>query len=111
MSGIKRCAAVATLLAAGCASAPERAAETALEAEDGTGEVTAAVTEAERSVLDLNEIALDPGQMVSCREMLKPASNVIVTRCMTGDDWKRFKRREELWAQQMLRIMQGGAYR
>lgn len=111
MSQINWCVPLATLLAAGCASAPERQAKTAQAAQDGTATTMAAETGGAASVLELHDLAVDPGQLIACRDMLRPASNVIVTQCMTGDDWKRYERQQERWAREMLRMMQRSAYR
>jgi hypothetical protein len=110
--------AAAILLAAGCASTPEQAADNGdgrtaqAAAEAATKAIQAAnVPDAEPVVLELTAGDVDPANRVTCREMLKPASNVIVTRCLSGHDWKIYERARELWAQEMLRTIQGGAYR
>ena len=113
MSSFKLWAALATVLAAGCASTPNQPTASG-------GAVPAPVAEAaERApgavsdrpdVLVVDTSADNPGSVVSCREMLKPASNVIRTQCMTADDWKKFERQQELWAQQLLRRMQGSGF-
>jgi hypothetical protein len=121
---------LAAILTAGCASAPEQTIENegataALSAVQGTqaaAAATAALSAAQGAqatgtaaptapVAELDANSLDPGSVVRCREMLKPGSNVVVRQCMSRDDWKRYERMLELQAQQMLRTMQGSAFR
>ena len=92
------------LIAGGCASPREHPAE------EGSA-VTVVTVDSAPSVVDLNEIALGPGEIVRCRDMLKPGSNVIVTYCLTGEDWEQFERLEAVWAQEMLRSMRRGRFR
>ena len=47
---------------------------------------------------------------VICREMLRPASNVIVRRCASAADWRVYERAQEEWARRTLRQMQGSGY-
>ena len=58
-------------------------------------------------VVDLNHQPPTENAEVICRQMLKPVSNVIVTRCMTRADWKAYQRAEARWAQDTLLRMQG----
>lgn len=44
---------------------------------------------------------------VTCRQMLQQASNQIVRRCMTQEDWRLYDRAQEEWARQVLRQMRG----
>jgi hypothetical protein len=113
---------IIVVFAAGCAVAPEAAnvprtgAEpTAALAPDAAPEAASEAGVARDSlvqptIVDLQHLA-QGNTGVICREMLKPLSNVIVTYCGTPDAWKVYKRQQEQWAQQMLRMMQGSPYR
>lgn len=48
-----------------------------------------------------------PGSTVKCREMLSPASNVIVKKCMTIDDWKAYDAAQSEAAKRFLRSLRG----
>ena len=105
----------AALLAAwlgGCASAPEQTAANvapvAVEPRDAAAPLDAAGLEP--VVVNLAPSDEHPDLVVTCREMLKPGSNVIIKRCMTQSDWKKYKRLEARMAQQTLRLMQGNAF-
>ena len=50
------------------------------------------------------------GVPVICREMLRPASNVIVRRCASPAEWRTYDRAQEEWARRTLRQMQGSRY-
>jgi hypothetical protein len=110
MNQFKCFTAAAFLIVAGCASAPDpMAANESPQAQaDAVPVVAAADADA---VLSVDTDDFDPGSVISCREMLKMGSNVIQTYCMSRDDWKRFERRQEREAQEMLRVMQGSAFR
>jgi len=100
-----------SVLAAGCASTPETRAVSATPAPD-SGELLASADDP----VDVVSIAVDPteeahSEPLVCRQMLQPASNQIIRRCGTKDQWKTYDRAVEIWAQQQLRIFQGGAYR
>jgi len=109
----------AVALAAGCAAAPERAAENGVAgepAQEAAGAATttargAAVADTVTPSLAIDAIDPAPESRVTCREMLKQGSNVIITQCMTLADWKRFERRQARDAQEIVRMLQGGAYR
>jgi hypothetical protein len=124
---------IATLLATGCASAPQQTAEDG-RAETARAEGGAATAAAEPGVsANANDVLAnealanevlanrvlvvdaretpDPGLNVTCREMLKQGSNVIITQCMSQDDWKKFKRRQARDAAEIVRMLQGSAYR
>lgn len=104
--------ALVTMLAAGCASAPDQSSAVAPSFTDTPAETVAAVTEAPTSIETLTPDDLrDPGSVVSCRQMLKPASNIIERVCLTADGWKIFEAALAEYAQRMLRMWQGGAYR
>ena len=105
----------AALLAAwlgGCAAAPEQTAANvapvAVEPQDAAAPLHAA--ELKPVVVRLTPSDEHPDLAVTCREMLKPGSNVIVKRCMTQSDWKKYKMLEARMAQQMLRVMQGNGF-
>lgn len=128
MNGLKCIAALACVLAAGCASAPERTSRSVpaepaatLAAAGGAGEggiaadsplaadgAIAAQSETETPVADLQPA---DGAVVTCRELLQPASNTIVKRCASRDDWKTYDRAVELWSQQQLGLWRGSPYR
>lgn len=98
--------ALVILVAAGCSSTPTEEAANAADQE-----APALNSAAEPTVVELAAMVRDPADIVRCRQMLHPASNVIVTRCLSGRDWERFERQQERWAKEILRTMQGGAYR
>jgi hypothetical protein len=106
MSTLKYGLVLAAALAAGCASAPEE-----LTANATAPASVAPLEEAEPVEVTLDEISLDPGSVVICREMLKQGSNVITTMCMSRDDWKRYERRMAQDAAEIVRFLQGSAYR
>ena len=96
-------------LLGGCASAPEQItanpAQVATEADEKA--IVAEGAALEPVVLELDVRDLDPGLVVTCRDMLQPNSNTLRMRCMTRDDWKRFEREEARQAEQTVRRMQG----
>lgn len=127
---------LATIFAAGCASAPERAsgpsaapppaavsaqapqqdvvatgvgAEAAAAAPAVTGAAAAEATTAQ-AVVEASELTQNAGSIVTCRDVLITGSNVMTMRCMTRDDWERFAHMQMLEAQEMLRKMQGSAF-
>lgn len=105
MSPLKLLPVLAVALVAGCVSTPQATAPaTALES-------TPLAFEGEPTVVTLEEISIDPGSVVICRDGLKQGSNVIVTTCMSRNDWKRRKVREAAEAASFVRTLQGGAYR
>lgn len=112
MSQFNRCLAFAVVFAVGCASVPDEAADRAIAQ---TAEATAAaVTPAEPSpqnVIEVSESDLVPINRITCRQMLQPGSNVIVTRCMSQDDWKRYERLQASRAQEIVRMLRGDTYR
>lgn len=106
MSPIKFCLVLAAVLAAGCASAPEE-----LTASTGADGTVGVADETDPTVVSLDEITMDPGSVVICREMLKQGSNVIVATCMSREDWKRYERRRAQDAAAVVRFLQGSAFR
>jgi hypothetical protein len=118
-------AVLAAALLGGCAAAPpepvsanaaqsateqisENVAQNATESDDGT--IAATSAEAQPVVVELTAADVDPGLVVTCREMLQHASNVITTRCMTADDWKRYEREEARQAAETVRRFQGDPF-
>jgi hypothetical protein len=102
----------ATFLAAGCSSSRENLAEAVAAAPPPTAAAVAetastgvAPTEL-NAVVDGNELA--QRTLPICRDLLKPGSNVIVTQCMSAENWRIYKRREEQQAQELVRLLQGG---
>jgi hypothetical protein len=119
-----RCSA-AVLIAAllgGCATAPEQVSEGAAQsASDQISENVAqnatvsdaggiAATSEDPTVRELSAADVDPGLVVTCRDMLQHASNVITTRCMTADDWKRYEKEEARQAAETVRRFQGDPF-
>jgi hypothetical protein len=93
--------------------APEEAAENgraAAGAAAATG-ATASTADAAEEAASLLVVDATGQPRVICRDMLKMGSNVIVTRCMTVDDWKKFERQQMIEGQEMLRTMQRSAFR
>lgn len=103
------CAMLAALLAAACATAPDERAQS--PGGSDVQDAAQAATPAEIETITLGAAELDPGHVVTCRDELKMGSNVIVTRCMTAENWKHYKRFQTRQAQEMLRVLQGSAYR
>jgi hypothetical protein len=117
-----RCGA-AVLIAAllgGCATAPvsEDAAQSASNqisenvAQNATASDAGGITapSADPVVRELGAADVDPGLVVTCREMLQHASNVITTRCMTAADWKRYEKEEARQAAETVRRFQGDPF-
>ena len=111
------CAVLAAALLAGCASAPQAGNPQAqlgftdaAGAEERGGE--AAVAEGADLVVqgEVDAQNVHPGSQVVCKDMLQHASNVIRTRCMTVDAWKRYETAEAQRAQAILRSWQGSPY-
>ena len=114
MSPMKAYVVLAALLAAGCASSPEVADEApaaaAFAATSGAG-TAAPSSVVPNTVVDANELIARTPPPVICKEILKPGSNVHIQQCMTADNWKRYERYEAQNAAELVRMMQGGAYR
>ncbi|HEY7673263.1 MAG TPA: hypothetical protein VIC71_13695 [Gammaproteobacteria bacterium] len=96
-------------LLGGCASAPEQIAASGAQSAPEANAAAIAVARADPNpvVVELSAADVDPGLVVTCREMLQHASNVITTRCMTADNWKRYEREEARQAAETVRRMQG----
>jgi hypothetical protein len=106
MKVLKYILALALVLSAGCASAPPE-----MTASANVPAATLAAVEPEPSEVRLEEITLDPRNMVTCRDLLRQGSNVIRRTCMTREDWERHKRQEAKEAAAIVRTLQGGSYR
>jgi len=105
------CVAIAVMLTAGCASGPDRSGAAQTEPVQGSDAVAAAIaTPTSLEVLTEDDLP-SPGSQITCREMLKQGSNVIVRTCMSNDDWKRYERRLAAEAAAIVRTLQGGRYR
>jgi hypothetical protein len=117
MTRFRPCIVLSVLLAAGCAGAPEVADEaTPPLAVASTTPAVANAAPASSSadgvlVVDVNELAAATPPPLICRQMLKQNSNVIITRCLTEENWKRFYRQEALEAQEIVRMLRGSKYR
>jgi hypothetical protein len=97
---------MAVLLAAGCATVP-MSEEAAVEPPRAT-QTDEAESVSPELVVDAQNV--HPGSEIKCRDMLQHASNVIRTRCMSVDAWKRYEQMEAQRAQAILRTWQGSAY-
>jgi hypothetical protein len=118
MIRFKSCIALVVLLAGGCAAAPELTDQGAPAREDAvatppspTAPAANAATGAASLVVDVNELVASTPPPIICKQMLKKNSNVIVNQCGTAEQWKAFYRRQELDAQETVRMMQGSHYR
>jgi hypothetical protein len=112
MTRFKLCAALAVLLVAGCAGAPEVADEaTASAALADSSAAPETATPGDARVVDVNELVASTPPALICRQILKQGSNVVITQCLTAKDWKAFQRRQEQDAQEITRMLQGGHYR
>jgi len=106
---------LATMLIAGCASAPEvegarfAAASAAAPAESPAAPPSAAIVP--DTILDANDLVARTPARPICRDVLKPGSNVHVKRCMSAADWKVWDQIEAKQAGELTRMMQGGKYR
>lgn len=103
-----------SVLAAGCASTPNPVSAPTFAATDGDTPVGA--TDPEINVVTEDELLVATDEEIAdaeivCRLMLQNASNQLVQRCMSRRDWRTYERAQEMWAQQMLRQMQGSPYR
>jgi hypothetical protein len=109
-----RCGAagLVAVLLVGCASAPERIANNAAQAATETVSTGATTdgSELEPIAIELKARDFDPNVVYRCRDMLKPGSNVIVTYCGTGADWKKLEAQQARIAREMLRTMQGSGF-
>lgn len=103
MSRLKCCAAFASLLAVACAAKPTDVSTTARL--DPPAAETEGAEVARTIELDSNE--LDTSAVITCRDTRQLGTNVLVTRCMTQEGWARYKRIQEIQAQQFLRTLRG----
>ena len=112
MSRIRGDVVLATLLIAGCASAPELAQEASAPAVAASATETAsAATVVPDAVVDANELAARTPAAPICREVLRPNSNVHERRCMSAEHWKVWDQAEAQNAARIVRMMQGSPYR
>ena len=100
-------------LAIGCASTPTPNLGSSSAAPE-TNSVVAA-SEPPIEVVTADELVVDfvasPEELqVVCKEMLQQASNNIVRRCMTRENWRTYDRAQEEWARRILRQMQGSGF-
>ena len=114
------CLLAAALLSAGCASAPDKPATGiaphGAAAEPAEASAAAAPSSASSApakiapipTVDVNRQPPAENTGLVCREMLKPLSNVIITKCMTPAAWKNYRQAEARQAQELLRFMQSG---
>ena len=103
-----------SVFAAGCASTPNSVTAPTFAATNENVELGA--TEPEVNVVTEDELLVATDEEIAdaevvCRLMLQNASNQLVQRCMSRQDWRTYERAQEIWAQQMLRQMQGSPYR
>jgi hypothetical protein len=106
---------LAMLLAAGCASSPEVADEAVI----GAPALAAASSSASPSagtvvpdtVIDANELIANTPAPPICREILRFNSNVHEQICMSAEHWKMWKQAEARRAGEIVRMMQGSAFR
>ena len=106
-------AAVSTAAAARAAAPASAAAPTSAAAPAGAPEAASAAeasTPTAPVIVDANQLAATTPP-ITCRDMLRRGSNVIVQRCMTAADWKRYERQEAHDAGELVRALQGGRYR
>jgi hypothetical protein len=120
----KRCctALLTAIFVAGCASQETAeqppaavaqagdAAAAAPQTSDAGQAATAAETLGEVKTVNLKDMT-QPNTGAICRQVLRQGSNVIVTQCMTPEGWKAYERWRTRNAQEMLRALQGSAYR
>ncbi len=108
-------AVLALLLAAVCASGPEVADEAGIAAPalvaTPSSSSPVAGTVVPDTVIDANELIASTPAPPICREVLKPNSNVHERRCMSAEHWKLWERAEAQRAAEIVRMMQGSAFR
>ena len=100
-------------LAVGCASTPTPDLGSSSAAPEANSVATA--SEPAIEVVTADELVVDfvasPEEIqVVCKEMLQAASNNIVRRCMTRENWRTYDRAQEEWARRILRQMQGSGF-
>jgi hypothetical protein len=98
------------LAAAACASSPDIAGEapvavSAVAADESWGDFVP------DRIVDANELVARAPPPIICREVLKQNSNVHIRQCRTAEEWKRWQAREAAHAAEIVRMMQGSAYR
>ncbi len=106
---------LAMLLAAGCASSPDVADEAAAAAPSLAAAPSAASpstgTIVPDAVIDANELIANTPAPPICRDVLKFNSNVHERRCMSAEQWKMWEQAEARRAAEIVRMMQGSAFR
>jgi hypothetical protein len=123
MNRLSLCAGLTATLLAGCASAPQAtnpqaaaplgftdAPEAAVAGEPAPSPVAGETAEGVVVQGQVDAQDVHPGSQVVCKDMLQHASNVIRTRCMTVDAWRRYETAEAQRAQAILRSWQGSPY-
>jgi hypothetical protein len=115
MSPSKAYVVLAALFVGGCASAPEVASVAGANEASGTA-AAVATTESSANVVpdavvDANELVARTPTPPICREILKPNSNVHERRCMSAEHWKMWDQAEARRAAEIVRMMQGSAFR
>lgn len=71
----------------------------------------AAVEGGAPAIVDGNQLAARAAQTPICREVLRRNSNVHVMECRTAEQWKQYRRAEAEAAGELVRQMQGSAFR
>ena len=115
MRPTKAYVALAILLTAGCASSPEVTDEAVLAAPALAAAPTSASPSAgtvvPNTVIDANELIASTPAPPICREILKFNSNVHERICMSAAHWKAWEQAEARRAAEIVRMMQGSAFR
>jgi len=116
MRPTKAYVALAMLLAAGCASSPEITDEAVIAAAPALAAAPSSTspstgTVVPDTVVDANELIANTPAPPICREVLKFNSNVHERRCMSAEHWKQWERAEAQRAAEIVRMMQGSAFR
>ena len=115
MSRSKAYVVLAALFFAGCASAPEVASVAGANEAPGTAAAIAntesSATVVPDAVVDANELVANTPKPPVCREVLKPNSNVHERRCMSAEHWKLWDQAEARRSAEIVRMMQGSAFR
>ena len=112
---------VGAVLLAACAASREQADQSTANAETALAGTVAGASadaqaapshaEAPPAVVDVKDFAPSENAGLVCRDMLRPASNVILRYCGTPAEWKEFDRQQSRWSQEITRTLQGGSYR
>ncbi|HZF32114.1 MAG TPA: hypothetical protein VE907_23555 [Gammaproteobacteria bacterium] len=111
MRQIKAHVAIAMVLVAGCAAAPDVAEQTPTTVAPIAGSQAAVAAVIPDAVLDIDEINASTSPPLICRDVLKANSNMHVRQCLTEADWKVYERAAARRAEELTRMLQGGLYR